>query len=109
MAYGYPVAKHAIPSRLSIKFEFEQKNRENGKVFYEVHCRTYEGQQLKSEHKIADALREFGVGLYVFPMAGVDNTHKSVRDAYLRSFPVNPDLSTKAKWAKEGYLFKERH
>lgn len=106
---GSAVATHAIPSRLSIKFEFEHKNTENNKVFYEVHCRTYDNKELKSEHHVANVLREFGTGLYVFPLGGNDHIHKSIRDAYLRSHPVNPELNTKAKWADEGFLFKEKH
>lgn len=102
--YGRTVAKHAIESQLKISVEFAATNVEDNKTFYEVHCRTYTGGVKTAEHKIADSLYEEGVGLWVFPMNG-EKVHKLVANSFIKQYDVN--LSKKAKWEANGFLFKE--
>jgi hypothetical protein len=98
------MVKHAIPSELKINIEFEASNVEDSKTFYNVHCRTYDAGTKRSEHKIADALYEEGIGLWVFPIGG-EKVHKLVANSYVKQFDVR--LSKKAKWEDNGFLFKE--
>lgn len=104
MAYGYPIAKHAIPSTLKISIEFEATNVDGNKTFYHVQCRTYNDGVKTAEHKIADSLYEEGKGLWVFPMNG-EKVHKLVANSYVKQYDIN--LAKKAKWDDNGYLFKE--
>jgi len=91
---------------LHIRFDFDVNKgvTDKDKTSYDVNCVTYVGTETKGSYKLADALYENGVGLFVFPLQ--ENIHKSVRNAFMKRYPARK-VTEKAKWTDNGFLFKE--
>lgn len=92
--------------QLHIRFDFDVNKgvSTKDKTSYDVNCVTYVGTDIKGTHKLADAMYENGVGLFVFPLQ--DNMHKSIRSAFVKLYPARK-VTEKAKWTDNGFLFKE--
>jgi hypothetical protein len=97
----------ASSNSLHIRFDFEVLQGKNDlpktRTGYHVNCVTTQGNEVQSEHKIADALWDSEMGLYVFPIQ--DKVHKTVRNAFAKMYP-NRGIADKAKWTDNGFLFK---
>jgi len=98
-----------INSSLHIKFDFVvlgQNDLPKHRTGYHVNCVTTDKGEVTNTHKIADALWDSEMGLYVFPIESM--AHKSIRNAYAKLYPQR-DISDKAKWTDNGFLFKLRN